>query len=74
MYLMQGLGTIVGTPVAGVLVGQNEVGRSAHDYLGTIIFVSGLMLAATVAAAWVRLEKVVDHNNTGKRPSGGNGR
>lgn len=72
MYLMQGIGTIVGTPVAGLLIRQGRQGegaeRTPYDYLGTTVLVSALLFSATVAAAWVRLETMLNSSSTsGKR-------
>lgn len=60
MYLMQGIGTIIGTPVAGLLIRQGQHGeRTPRDYLGSTILISALLFSATVAAAWVRLETMM---------------
>lgn len=58
MYMIQGIGTLVGTPVAGVLVRHSD-GSDAHhprDFTYMTVFVGVLMSVASAMACWVRLE------------------
>ncbi|RAH51195.1 MFS general substrate transporter [Aspergillus brunneoviolaceus CBS 621.78] len=61
MYMVQGAAGLVGTPVAGLLVrtshGETTTPRS---YLDMAIFVGALMVASTLAVAWVRVEQEFD--------------
>ncbi|KAJ3576224.1 hypothetical protein NPX13_g3769 [Xylaria arbuscula] len=61
MYLLQGSATLVGTPVAGALVGNYSADRSSRDYLPMAALVGALMLAASAAAGWVRMEATYRH-------------
>ena len=56
MYMLQGLATLVGTPVAGVLIPGHDGSRNANSYTPVAALVGGLMAAAAVAVAGVRLE------------------
>ncbi|KAM0256039.1 hypothetical protein ACHAQJ_005238 [Trichoderma viride] len=55
MYMVQGMGALVGTPVAGTLVRGGGTPTS-DDYLGMSFFVGALFLVASGIVAWVRIE------------------
>lgn len=61
MYMMQGVGAIIGTPVAGVLIKDSKTARSSDDYTGMAILVGELLFATTVMVAWVRIEAAKSH-------------
>ncbi|KAI1357700.1 monocarboxylate transporter [Xylaria arbuscula] len=65
MYLLQGSATLVGTPVAGALIGNYSADRSSRDYLPMAALVGALMLAASAAAGWVRMEATYRHGREG---------
>lgn len=57
LYMIRGFATLIGTPVAGVLIrghGQKDVGPRTYE--NTSIMVGVLLVAATLAVTWVRLE------------------
>ncbi|CAI7621797.1 unnamed protein product [Penicillium bialowiezense] len=57
LYMIRGFATLIGTPVAGVLIrghGQKNVGPRTYE--NTSIMVGVLLVAATLAVTWVRLE------------------
>ncbi|KAM5355077.1 hypothetical protein ACJ41O_001723 [Fusarium nematophilum] len=60
MYMLQGVGILVGTPVAGVLVeGHGEVGRDPDSYMSMAVMAGVLMSIAAAAAAVVRVDAIV---------------
>jgi hypothetical protein len=59
LYMIRGIGTLVGTPIAGALIrdaGHNEVTRSFEK---TTVLVGVLLVGATVAAGWARMESAL---------------
>lgn len=56
MYMVQGMATLVGTPVAGVLVRGSDGARNSSDYIGMAILAGALMFAASICVFWVRFE------------------
>lgn len=52
VYMVRGIATLVGTPVAGALVRHSNPYPDA--YLGMSIMVGILLVAATAATTWVR--------------------
>ncbi|KAH6962349.1 monocarboxylate transporter [Ilyonectria sp. MPI-CAGE-AT-0026] len=60
MYMMQGAAAMVGTPVAGVLVRGHGTVKDPDSYSSMAILVGALLLVATGAVAWVRLEVMCD--------------
>ncbi|KAI8233857.1 MFS transporter asaE [Colletotrichum sp. SAR 10_86] len=67
MFMAQGIASMIGTPVAGVLIGGNEATKTSEDYLGMAVLVGGLMFAAAASVAWVRLEVTWDRAGGQKR-------
>lgn len=67
MFMAQGIGSMIGTPVAGVLIRGNEATKTSEDYLGMAVLVGGLMFAAAASVAWVRLEVTWDRASGQKR-------
>ncbi|PYH80238.1 hypothetical protein BO82DRAFT_417863 [Aspergillus uvarum CBS 121591] len=57
MYMMQGAAGLVGTPVAGLLVRTSNGKTTSRSYLDMAIFVGALMVASTLAVAWVHVEQ-----------------
>ncbi|RAH81614.1 MFS general substrate transporter [Aspergillus japonicus CBS 114.51] len=60
MYMVQGAAGLVGTPVAGLLVRTSNGETTSRSYLDMAIFVGALMVASTLAVAWVRVEQGFD--------------
>lgn len=60
MYMLQGMGALVGTPVAGLLIRDHGETRHASTYTGMACLVCGLMFAASVAIAWARTELMLE--------------
>ncbi|KAH8672195.1 monocarboxylate transporter [Ilyonectria robusta] len=60
MYMMQGAAAVVGTPVAGVLVRGHGTVKDPDSYSSMAILVGALLLVATGAVAWVRIEVMCD--------------
>ena len=59
LYMVRGMATMVGTPVAGALIRSSKAEGRAIDYKGTSIMVGVLLATATVAVLWVRFEAAV---------------
>ncbi|KAF2083429.1 MFS general substrate transporter [Saccharata proteae CBS 121410] len=59
LYMLRGMGTLVGTPLAGYLIrgkmSGSVVSYAAGDYRGSSLMVGSLLAAATVAVACVRV-------------------
>ncbi|KAH0344972.1 hypothetical protein KCU83_g8087, partial [Aureobasidium melanogenum] len=64
MYMTQGMASLVGTPLAGVLVRGQGDSNDPSNYSHMAIFVGALMAAATLAVAWVRLEAINDRKGS----------
>lgn len=56
LYMVRGLATLVGTPVAGVLIRSSQHKTDPRSYENTSIMVGVLLGAATLATIWVRIE------------------
>ncbi|KAJ5325444.1 Sucrose/H+ symporter [Penicillium brevicompactum] len=57
LYMIRGFATLVGTPVAGALIrGHNQKNMGPRSYENTSIMVGVLMVVATLAVTWARLE------------------
>lgn len=57
LYMIRGFATLVGTPVAGALIrGYNQKSVGPRSYENTSIMVGVLMVVATLAVVWTRLE------------------
>jgi MFS family permease len=60
LYMVRGLATLLGTPVAGLLIRSNQTqNASPRSYENTSIMVGALLAAATFAVLWVRIEATV---------------
>ena len=58
LYMIRGIGTLVGTPVAGSLIHRRSAGSTylASSFERTSLMVALLLFAASLAVAWARLE------------------
>lgn len=56
LYMVRGFATLLGTPVAGVLIRSSRHKTDPRSYENTSILVGVLLAAATVATVWVRVE------------------
>jgi MFS family permease len=72
LYMARGMATLVGTPVAGILIHHNNYAArapghhsSARGYENASILVGSLLFSATLAVLWVRIEAAT---STGERP------
>ncbi|KAF5670461.1 monocarboxylate transporter [Fusarium denticulatum] len=63
MYMLQGLATLIGTPVAGALVRGEGLSRSSRDYTPMSAWAAALMASAAIAVAGVRLEAMKRSGN-----------
>ncbi|MCJ1380158.1 hypothetical protein MMC17_003261 [Xylographa soralifera] len=61
LYMIRGIGTLVGTPVAGALIrGQSVMAMgTVVSFEKTILMVGVLLVGATVAVSWARAENGV---------------
>jgi MFS family permease len=60
LYMVRGLATLVGTPVAGVLIRSNQSKTgNPRSYENTSIMVGLLLVAATAAVLWARVEAMI---------------
>jgi MFS family permease len=60
LYMVRGLATLVGTPVAGALIRSSSPhSHGPASYQNATILVGVLLATATVAVLWVRVEAVV---------------
>ncbi|KAK1635110.1 monocarboxylate transporter [Colletotrichum phormii] len=67
MYMIMGVASMIGTPVAGALVrGHGEI-KESGDYMGMGIMVGTLMAAAAIFVAWMRLEATADRAQGGRK-------
>ncbi|ORY22845.1 major facilitator superfamily domain-containing protein [Naematelia encephala] len=60
LYMARGLGTLVGTPTAGVLIRSSLDTVSPEAYWRMVLLVTALLGAAAAAALWVRLASKVE--------------
>ncbi|KAJ5604431.1 hypothetical protein N7510_009585 [Penicillium lagena] len=56
LYMVRGMATLIGTPVAGVLIRSSQHKTDPRSYENTSILVGVLLVAATLATVWVRIE------------------
>ncbi|OJJ30974.1 hypothetical protein ASPWEDRAFT_119165 [Aspergillus wentii DTO 134E9] len=56
LYLIRGMGALIGTPLTGLLIPESEALTSSITYERAGIVVGVLLFAATVSCAWVRIE------------------
>ncbi|KAI3549298.1 hypothetical protein CSPX01_02406 [Colletotrichum filicis] len=67
MYMIMGVASMIGTPVAGALVrGHGEI-KESGDYMGMGVMVGTLMAAAAIFVAWMRLEATADRAQGGRK-------
>ncbi|CDM37188.1 hypothetical protein CBS147339_7605 [Penicillium roqueforti] len=65
LYMVRGLATLVGTPVAGALIrGNHEKSVGPRSYENTSIMVGVLLVVATLAVVWARLEATLTLDST----------
>lgn len=69
LYMARGVATLVGTPLAGALIhrskhvdGKASVGVTSRGYENASILVGCLLVAATLAVLWVRIEATLGTN------------
>ena len=62
LYMVRGMATFVGTPVAGALI-RSQTAGAPQAYQNMSILVSVLLFAATVAVLWVRVEAMIGPDN-----------
>lgn len=56
LYFLRGVTSLVGTPVAGVLIKGIPGRRSPRDFVDAICFIGSLLTAAALAVAWNRIQ------------------
>ena len=60
LYMVRGIATLVGTPIAGILIrggnGASESVGMSKTYLKTSVLVGALLAGATVGVIWARIE------------------
>lgn len=61
LYMIRGIGTLVGTPIAGSLIHSQPVALmdAVVSFEKTILMVGVLLLGATIAVTWARVEDSV---------------
>jgi len=58
LYMIRGIGTLIGTPVGGALVRHSKNSReTANSFDRTFLFVAILLSGATVSVVWARSMK-----------------
>ena len=69
LYMLRGLATLVGTPVAGALIRGGGDGMKGMNkaYQNTAVMVGVLLAVASVAVVWVRVEAVVGTSGNGRK-------
>jgi MFS family permease len=67
LYMLRGMATLIGTPVAGVLIRSNQQNSQPKNYQNTSIMVGILLVSAAVSVFWVRIEAVLTMEETGSR-------
>lgn len=65
LYMVRGLATIIGTPVAGALIRGTTGEIGPIRYLNTSIMVGVLLSAASIAVLWVRFEATISSMGQG---------
>ncbi|KAI9374490.1 major facilitator superfamily domain-containing protein [Aspergillus egyptiacus] len=56
LYLIRGMGALIGTPLTGMLIPNSAALTSSHIYERAGIVSGALLMAATLACIWVRIE------------------
>ncbi|KAJ5666668.1 Major facilitator superfamily domain general substrate transporter [Penicillium macrosclerotiorum] len=60
LYMVRGLATLLGTPIAGLLIRSSQhKNASPKSYENTSIMVGALLVAATFAVLWARIEATI---------------
>lgn len=67
LYMLRGMATLVGTPVAGVLIRSNQQNSQPKNYQNTSIMVGILLVSAAASVFWVRIEAVLAMEEMGSR-------
>ncbi|KAJ5253043.1 hypothetical protein N7489_003453 [Penicillium chrysogenum] len=68
LYMVRGFATLVGTPVAGALIrGSHEKTVGPRNYENTSIMVGVLLVVATLAVVWARLEATLNLDSAAGR-------
>jgi MFS family permease len=63
LYMIRGIGTLVGTPVAGALINARKTDMlgTVVNFEGTIVMVGVLLMSATMFVAWARVENALQY-------------
>ncbi len=56
LYMIRGVGTLVGTPGAGALIRNREVGGDRLAFKSASALIGVVLTGATVGCLWVRIE------------------
>lgn len=59
LYMVRGLATMVGTPIAGLLVRSSLATTSPKTYENTSLLAGALLVGATLGVLWVRFEAML---------------
>ncbi|KAH8820728.1 major facilitator superfamily domain-containing protein [Xylogone sp. PMI_703] len=59
LYMIRGMATLVGTPVAGALIRTKDGTTLPRGYINMSVLVSVLLFAATASVLWVRFEAMI---------------
>lgn len=59
LYMLRGIGTLFGTPIAGALIHDGVYGSATRSFEKTTIMVGVFLVCATMAAGWARAESAV---------------
>ncbi|KAJ5243394.1 Major facilitator superfamily domain general substrate transporter [Penicillium citrinum] len=61
LYMVRGFATLLGTPVAGLLIRSSQHEKAGpRSYENTSILVGALLVAATLAVMWARIEAALN--------------
>lgn len=58
LYMIRGIGTLVGTPIGGALVRHDTYATEGFSFDRTFLFVGFLLLGATTSVIWARMLKL----------------
>jgi MFS family permease len=62
LYMIRGLGTLIGTPIGGALIRIHVTGMgTVMSYEKMVLLVGVLVMAATVSVTWARFENAVQN-------------
>jgi MFS family permease len=59
LYLIRGIGALLGTPLTGLLIPRNSALASSYSYERAVIACGVLLFAASVASFWLRIEATI---------------